>query len=419
VKPWFRILSLAASAGILCNCGHSAPQHVAQAPFVATTVARTNTIAPGEDLAGVIAPFQNVAVESTLTEPADSVNVQEGDLVHNGQLLAQLDTADLQASLQQDLAQASSDQASTTHNVYAGDLSIQQGVDAVGNAQTLVRQAQANLQRDQTDLQRFQSLLKNGYIAEQQVAQQQTTVNNDQQTLRSNLASLSAAQSNVHANGSSLAAPGLQSSTIQASRAQEQVAIAQANQIRVQIKKATIVSPIDGVVVNRNLNPGEYPGTRQIFTLQQVNPVYAILHGSAGQIAKIASGARATISVPGLTGSRTGSVAGVLNQIVPGSTDFEVKVVLDNPNSMLRPGAVVAGHVALPRVSGITVPQTAFVDDNHNTVLVVQNGVVKTVPVTDVADAGSISVVTGLSPGTTVVSDGQTSVGDGEKVAVR
>ena len=53
--------------------------------------------------------------------------------------------------------------------------------------------------------------------------------------------------------------------------AQEKVAMAQAQQVRVQIAKAAIVSPIDGVVVNRNLNPGEYPG-------------YASdLHAAAGQ----------------------------------------------------------------------------------------------------------------------------------------
>ncbi len=52
-----------------------------------------------------------------------------------------------------------------------------------------------------------------------------------------------------------------------------------------QIAKATITSPIDGVVVNRNINPGEYPGNREIFTLQQVDPIYAVLHASSEQVA--------------------------------------------------------------------------------------------------------------------------------------
>jgi HlyD family secretion protein len=393
---------------------------VAQAPFVETTVAGNGVIVPGEQLAGVIAPYQNVAIASTLTEPADVVNVQEGDVVHRGEVLAQLDTADLEAALQSDVAQAQSDKASTSHNVFAGTLSIAQGVDAMHSAQTAVRQAQANLTRDQTDLHRFQQLLVNGYIAEQQVAQQQTTVNDDEQTLRANIAAAASANSNVAANGSTVSAPGLQSSTVQASQATEQVALANANQERVQIEKATITSPIDGVVVNRNLNPGEYPGTRQLFTLQQVDPIYAILHGSGAQIAQIAKGAPATIlSTDSKRSQRNGTVAGVLNQIVPGSTDFQVKVVLQNPNGALRPGMAVSGSVRLPGVHGIRVPSTAFTDDNHDSVMIVQDGRVKTAHVVEIASDGQNSIVSGLDAGTRVVDNGQTSVGDGENVAVR
>jgi multidrug efflux pump subunit AcrA (membrane-fusion protein) len=387
---------------------------------VGTTVATQGMIVPGEQLAGIIAPYQNVAISSTLTEPADTVNVQEGDVVHRGEVLAQLDTADLVASLQSDVAQAQSDQAATSHNKFAGTLSIDQGVDSMRSAQTAVKQAQENLERDTTDLHRDQQLLTNGYIPEQQEAQQQTTVNDDAQTLRAAQAAVASAVSNVAANGPSLNAPGLQSSTVQSSQATEQVALANANQERVQIAKATIVSPIDGVVVNRNLNPGEYPGTRQIFTLQQVNPIYAILHGSGQQIAQIATGAPATIvSTDSKRSQRNGKVAGVLNQIVPGSTDFQVKVVMQNADGSLRPGMAVSGSVRLAGVHGVRVPETAFTDDSHDAVMTVQNGTVKTVQVTEIAGDGMNSIVSGIDSGTRVVSNGQTSIGDGEKVAIR
>jgi HlyD family secretion protein len=427
MMPTARFRRCAAWATALCalglvldGCAHSQTVAAAPAPYVETAVAGNGVIVPGEQLAGVIAPYQNVAIASTLTEPADVVNVQEGDVVHRGEVLAQLDTADLQASLQSDVAQAQSDKASTAHNVFAGGLSIAQGVDAMQSAQTAVRQAQANLARDRTDLHRDQQLLANGYIPEQQYAQQQTTVNDDQQTLRANLSAVASAHSNVAANGSNLSAPGLQSSTVQASQATEQVALANANQERVQIAKATITSPIDGVVVNRNINPGEYPGTRQIFTLQQVDPIYAILHGSGTQIAEIAKGAAATIvSTDSARSQRAGVVAGVLNQIVPGSTDFQVKVVLQNPNGSLRPGMAVSGSVRLPGVHGIRVPSTAFTDDNHDALMIVQDGRVKTAHVAEIASDGQNSIVTGIGAGTRVVDNGQTSVGDGEKVAVR
>jgi len=120
-------------------------------------------------------------------------------------------------------------------------------------------QAQANLDRDQRDLQRDEQLFNQGYLSQQQYQAQQAAVRNDQGALQAATSNLRSAQATVQANGSSITAPGLQSSSVAQSRAQVDVALAQAEQIRVQIPKARIVSPIDGVVVNRNINPCEYP----------------------------------------------------------------------------------------------------------------------------------------------------------------
>jgi multidrug efflux pump subunit AcrA (membrane-fusion protein) len=373
-----------------------------------------------EQLAGIIAPYENVALQSTLSEPADVVDVQEGDHVERGEVLARLDTADLEAQLQADLATANGNHANTSRTVYQASMAISQGYDAVPGAEPGVAKAHAHLHRDTRDYVRDQSLLANGYISQQQVQAQETAVRDDQAGLRSAQSALADARSTVAANGS-LGSSGMQASSVQQSAAQEQVALAQAQQIRVQIAKATIVSPIDGVVVNRNLNAGEYPGTRQIFTIQQVAPVFAVLHGSCAQVAEIAPGASASIVSADAAGDpRTpGSVVGVLNQIVPGSTDFEVKVLVKNSGGSLRPGMAVQGQVSLPPVRGVRIPTTAFTDDNHATIdIVTADDTIKTIHVVEIADSGSTSVVTGVPSGTRVVSDGQTSVGDGEKVSV-
>jgi len=417
---FFRVaaLLLAAPAFVLSGCARKAAP-VAKAPFVATTLATSGTILPKEQIPGIVAPYLNVAIQSTLTEPADDVYVQEGDRVHTGEILARLDTADLQAQLDSDVATAHADAASTTHTVYSGGLTISQGVDQLHSAQAAVQQAQKTLSFDTLTLQRDQALLKQGYLAQQTVDQQTTTVHNDQQALRSAQASLSSAQSNVQANGSSITAPGLQQSAIEQAKAQQAVALANAQQIRVQISKATIVSPIDGVIVNRNLNPGEYPGTRQIFTIQQVDPLYAVLQADGSQVAQLRTGAPTAVTssnVPGTT--FRGPVVGILNQIVPGSTTFEVKIELRNPSGRLRPGMAVLGHVDLPPVTGVRIPVTAFTSPNRDMVLTVDSqGIVHASPVAEVADNGTSAVVTGLTAGSRVVSDGTTSIGDGEKVA--
>lgn len=404
----------------LTGCGNQPKAAQAPPPKVATALAEPGTVAPSELLAGIVAPYQNVAIQSTLTEPTDAIAVQEGDRVTQGQLLARLDVADLRAQLDADLATAASDHASTTHTVYQGSLSIDQGIDTLRSAETAVQSAQQTLKNDQANLQRDQQLVQNGFLAQATLDQQATLVHNDQQSLASAQATLAAAQSNVKANGT-LGGGGLQQSTIEQAKAQEKVALAQAQQIRVQIQKATIVSPISGVIVNRNLNLGEYPGTRQIFTIQQIDPIYAVLRGSGQQIALIRSSAPVQIVASDLGGMHLrGSVVGVLSQIVPGSTDFQVKVLLRNPGGRLKPGMAIEGTIGLPPLHGIRIPTTAFTDDTRTTVMTVgDDGTVHTAQVSEVGNDGTTSIVQGLAPGTRVVSNGQAGVGDGQKVAVR
>lgn len=401
-----------------CNGRRPAPKPTLL--HVSVITASQGAVHPVELFAGIIAPTQSVGIQSALAEPADEVDVKEGDYVTRGQLLARLDTADLQAALDADLAMAASDEATTTHTAYAGTLAIEQGTSGASSALAAVRQAQANLSRDRTDLHRDEGLLGHGYIAQQQVDQLDTTVRTDEEALRSAQAALASAESNVKANGT-LGTPGLQSSALAQARAAQHAALAQAEQERVQIAKALITAPVDGVVVNRNLNPGEYPGTRQLFTIQKVDPVYAVLHGSGMQIAEIAEGASASINVGDLRGrSFEGKVLAVLNQIVPGSTNFEVKVRLPNPQRVLRPGMAVEGRVRLPTRYGVRVPLTAFTDDTHTGVLTVDDeGVVRSASVAEIGDDARNAVVSGVEPGTRVIADGQSGASSGEHVAVR
>lgn len=373
----------------LCGCGQKGRQ-APPAPYVATILATQGTIFPNSQLAGIIAPYENVAIQTTLVEPADEVYVQEGDMVRRGQVIAQLDTEDLETQLASDLA-------NTSHTYYQGDLSISQGADALRQAETTLRTDELNLERDE-------SLLRQGYIARQTVDAQLETVRNDEQTVSSDRAT-------VQANGS-LSGEGLQASAIAQARAE-------AEQVRVAITKATIYSPIDGVVVNRNLNPGEYPGNRQIFTLQQIDPIFAIVQGSGAQIAHIETNAPATVAISDLGERVTGRVVGVLNQIVPGSTNFMVKILIPNSAHTIRPGMSVQAFVNLPSLRGVRVPETAFTNQNHTQIMIVDNqNVAEIASVNEIGTDGTTSVVSGIASGTRVVSNGMASVGVGERVSL-
>jgi hypothetical protein len=63
---------------------------------------------------------------------------------------------------------------------------------------------------------------------------------------------------------------------------------------------------------------------------------------------------------------------------------------------------------------------TAFTSPNHDRVLSVDDqGLVHTLQVIELAEDGNTAVVRGVPAGTRIVSDGQSSVGDGEKVAIK
>ncbi|HEV3092545.1 MAG TPA: efflux RND transporter periplasmic adaptor subunit [Candidatus Cybelea sp.] len=384
---------------------------------VPTAAAEPVTVHPTVQIAGIIAPYQNVAISSSLSEPTDSVSVIQGDEVHRGQTLAVLDTTDLRASLNAAESSAQSSTARVAQTQYQAQLNIGQGGDSVRNAQAALQQAQQTLRNDQTNLARYQSLLNGGYVSQQQVDQQGTTVHNDQQQVNSANASLQSAILNQRVNGTS--GTGLQAANVASAQADAASAAAQADQIQAQIDKALITSPVDGVVVNRNLNPGEYPGSRTIFTVQELDPVYAELNASSEQVFRIQRGAAVSVSVAGVNAPPyRGRVNAVLGQVQPGSTNFTVEAILGNPGLKLKSGMAVTATINLPTVSGIGVPATSFLDDSHQTLLTVgSDNTAKLAKVTERGSDGKTSVVAGLPAGTKVISNGQLGITPGQQLA--
>jgi RND family efflux transporter MFP subunit len=426
------IVAALLASGCAERAKHTRPAAAPNA--VPTAEARETTVRGTSGISGIIAPYQNVAITSSLSEPTDAVNVLQGDQVKKGQILAVLDTTDLEAQLAQakgvldsDIRTAESDDAKVAQTKYSAQLNIGTGNDQVKSASATLTQAKQTLANDQLNLVRDRQLLAEGYIAQQTVDQQQTTVINDGASVRTAEANLSTAITNQSVNGT--ASSGLQAATVASAIADAQAARAAIEQARGQIAqyessiaKATIVSPVDGVVTNRNLNPGEYPGSRTIFTIQQLNQVYADLNASSEDTFAIPVGAGVDLTVGGAGNETfTGHVVAVLGQVTPGSTNFTVQVLLQNPGDKLQAGLPVSATINLPPVSGIGIPTTAFLDDTHTSVMIADDELVdvvaKTVKVREIGSDGTTSIVTGLKAGQTVVSNGQLGLADGQSIA--
>jgi multidrug efflux pump subunit AcrA (membrane-fusion protein) len=412
---WSVLLLVAACAG--CgNASADAKPSPSPLPPVATVIAHQGVIHPTLQIAGVITPYRQVGIAANLSEPITDVAVQEGQRVRAGQVLARLLTDDLQASLASAERVVAEDVARYGQTSYQTNAVSAQDAAAVRSAQAALHQTEVNLAGATTDLRRYESLLSQGYLPAQTVEEQRTTVSSDAAAVQSARAALNQAVANAQANGSGLNA-GEQQQELAAARAAADAAEADAEQLRRQIARATIVAPVDGVIDAVNANPGEYPSGRQLFTEEQIDRVYAVLPASTTQALDIRPGAAAIVTTGGRRRDR-GTVAAVLDQVQPGTTNFTIKVLVANPDYHLRAGMPATGSVDEQPVSGVMIPVAAFVDDSRSSVYVVSNGVARTHTVSEVRDDGRNAIVTGLDPNTVVVANvAQANVGNGDRVA--
>ena len=98
-RALLRTTATLAGVCLLAGCGHGGAARQnrqgasAHAGAIPTATAKPSTIHPKLTISGIIAPYQNVMLTNTLSEPADRVNVNEGDRVSKGEVIAVLDTA--------------------------------------------------------------------------------------------------------------------------------------------------------------------------------------------------------------------------------------------------------------------------------------------------------------------------------------
>ena len=331
-------------------------------------------------------------------------------------MLARLVTDDLEAQLASSQRLVAEDVARYTQTGYQVNATNAQDLSAIGSARAVLRQDQVSLAGAQTDLRRYEQLAVQGYLPQQTLDQQRTTVASDEAAVRSAQDALDQALANARANGNGSNAGG-QQAQLDAARAAANAAQASVVQLQRQISRAVVVSPIDGIVDAVNANPGEFPSGRELFTIEQLSSVYALLSTSTAQVAQLRTGAAATIVAAGTTRTDRGTVAAVLDELQPGTTNFTVKVLVPNGDGHLRAGMPVSGTVTLPVVRGIEIPVSAFVDDSHAAVYTVADDVVHTTTVRAIKDDGVNAIVTGIPAGSTIVKDtSAANVGNGDRV---
>jgi RND family efflux transporter MFP subunit len=101
----------------------------------------------------------------------------------------------------------------------------------------------------------------------------------------------------------------------------------------------TTFSPIDGIVVSRKTEPGQYVGTDPVFELARLDPLNVELVFKVAAYGKLKPGSPATILLGApVNGTRKGKVAIVDRVIDARSGTFGVRVTLPNPGMAIPSG---------------------------------------------------------------------------------
>ncbi|MGH9513525.1 MAG: efflux RND transporter periplasmic adaptor subunit [Terriglobales bacterium] len=395
----------------LSGCSSAPAEKEPVVPVQAATVTQT-TIHHIIKAEAVLFALQQSAIVPKITAPVKAFYVNRGAHVREGQLLATLENKDLAAAAQD--TKGSYDQAQAAYRTTtAADLP-----QTIQKAQLDARAAKQLMDAQQKVYNSRQELFKQGAMPRKDLDQSGvdlTSARNQYEIAQKHLQSLMAVGEQQT----------LKSAAGQLESAKGKYAGAEA-----QLGYSEIRSPINGVIADRPLYPGEMAtaGT-PLITVMDVSQVIARSHIPQQDAALLKIGDKATISAPGLGQPGLGQpvegkVTVISPALDPNSTTVEVWVQARNPKESLRPGSSVEVSMLVQTVpNALVIPPTGLLtaQDGTTSVMVIGNdgrAHKKTVR-TGIKQGDQIQIVEGLQAGEKVVSEGAYGLPDNSKVDVQ
>jgi len=375
----YALVGIVVAAGLLlsgCSAKGSSEEAVAPTVNVQVGAAENQTIQRKVIAEATLYPLNQAAIIPKISSPVKKFYVDRNSKVHAGQLLAELENADLlgaQADGQAAVQQAEATYQAAVHKAEQ-DLKLSKDVlDAAqklyDNRQTLYKEGALSA-KDVDDASVALATARNQYDA----AQQQF----DRRVAAAALAS---------AKGRSQSADA-------------------------QVSFTKILSPIDGVVTDRPVYQGELPPAGSpLITVMDLSEVVARAHVSQQEAALLKVGDAATITVPGQPPDVKGKVTLVSPALDPNSTTVEVWVQAANPSGRLKPGgSVQVAMVAESVPHAIVIPAAALLTSTEGVtsvmVLDTDNKPHRKTVTVGIRSGGDIQILKGLQGGERVVTVG-------------
>ena len=304
----------------------------------------------------VLFPIAQSAIVPKISAPVEKFLVNRGSHVRAGQLLAVLENRDLAAAAQENKGsydQAQAQYATTT----TADLPQE-----IQKAQLEAQAAKQQLDAQQKVFDSRQDLFKEGALPRKELDQAGVDLTNARNQYE-------IAQRHLEA----VNAVGKQQ-TLKSAKGQLESAEGKYAGASAQLAYSGIKSPINGVVTDRPLYPGEMAAAgAPLLTVMDISTVVARAHIPQQSAALLKSGDKATLTVPGMDQPISGKVSLVSPALDPNSTTVEVWVQIKNPRERLKPGSSIQISMvarSLPDALAIPVAALLTAQDGVTSVMV-------------------------------------------------
>lgn len=372
---------------------------------VTTAAAMKQALDSDVAVTGILLPSNSVNVASKLagSYQVTAINVQIGSTVKAGDTLAALDTTQLKAQLSQ--AEASLNAANVSvSGAKKGKSAASSGYNAASSALDKAKAGLALAQKTYDDL------VKSG-TASAAVLTQAAMVLEEATNAYSSCA---AAVSQLKSTKTST------SNAVNSAEASVEVAQSSIDLINLQLANATITSPVDGIIVSKNVNIGEMAApSAPLFTVADETTLK--LKGTVSQEAlpSISQGQSVDISVDIYPGTAyTGTITLISPIAVSTGEYFPIEISIPNSGN-LKPGLSASASIKVTGAQNIIVPVSSVqTSDGASFVYVLENGAaVKKSVKTGLSNTNSIEILSGLNEGDKVITSNVSILADGMKVS--
>ncbi|MCB2357810.1 efflux RND transporter periplasmic adaptor subunit [Clostridium estertheticum] len=352
-----------------------------------------------------LATSSQTAVTSKIAGKVSGVNVDVGQSVNKGDILFTLDRSELTA--QYNVAKAALDTANANLDKTSGSGYEQQLIPAnstLNIAKTTYNDA------------------KNNYNT---VHQQYNIGDSAKSELDAAKSKMDSASLQVSAASDSLALLKSKTGpqTDAAAAGQVQQAKASLDLAQIQMDNASITSPINGVISERNVEVGEVVSSAvSAFTIIDASSLRSEVSMTDKDVIKVKVNQKIPVQISSMNNK---IVQGTVDTISPSADAktqlYTVKVKIENPSNLLKPGMIV--RVEFPDVVKTdisVVPNGAIFTENSVQYVYVVDAtrLKKKQVVVGISNTLQTEIVSGIKLGDQVITEGQSFLNEGQKVSI-